>query len=206
MPKITAIRKKALNEMMREAIFEAVVAVLAEHGVEGLTMDRVAAAANIAKGSLYHYFSGKKALLEFVFAKMTDPIFHNLEKIVATEKPAIEKLATHLDNLMEHVAKNSQVFKLLFNNDAAQGLLQSSQRRSREFGSRRLAEVFRQGIKEDNFRREDPFLLTHMFLGLCRGVFDTQPELAEPEQRERVRDLILGTFLSGIATGQYPRG
>ena len=49
MPKLTAIRKQALDEMMREAIFEATVAVLSEHGVEGMTMDRVALAAKVAK-------------------------------------------------------------------------------------------------------------------------------------------------------------
>ena len=56
MPKLTAIRKQALDEMMREAIFQAAKAVLAKHGVDGMTMDRVAVEADVAKGSLYHYF------------------------------------------------------------------------------------------------------------------------------------------------------
>jgi len=205
-PKLTAIRKRALDEMMKEAIFEAAVAVLAEHGVEGMTMDRVAVAADVAKGSLYHYYSGKQALLEFIYAKMIDPIFQNLEEIVASEQPATEKLETHLAKLLEHVAQHAQVFRLLFEDDTAQGLLQSSERRTREAGSRRLAEVFRQGIAEGVFRPADPLLLTHMFLGLCRGVFDSRPELERREQREMVQRLIMGTFLNGIATDQRHAG
>ena len=110
MPKLTAIRKQALDEMMREAIFEATVAVLSEHGVEGMTMDRVALAAKVAKGSLYHYFPGKQALLEFVFAKMVDPVTTNLHEIVAGARPALEKLANHLAMLLEHIGRHTQVF------------------------------------------------------------------------------------------------
>lgn len=206
MPKLTTIRKQALDELMREAIFEATKAALAEHGVEGMTMDRVALAANVAKGSLYHYFPGKQALLEFVYARMLDPIIQSLQEIVATERPAIEKLATHLDKLLEHVAQHSEVFKLLFHDDTAQGLLLSSQRRTREEGSRRLAEVFRQGIAEGAFRPADPLMLTHMFLGLCRGVFDSQPALERSDQREQIQRLIMDAFLNGIVTEECRRG
>jgi AcrR family transcriptional regulator len=200
MPKLTAIRKEALDGIMREAIFEATLAVLAEHGVEGMTMDRVASAAKVAKGSLYYYFPGKKALLEFAYGKAIDPIFDDLEEVLATDRSAPDKLATHLTKLLEHVAKHAHVFKLLFQSDTAQGLLQSSQRRTHEIASQRLAEVFRQGIAEGAFRSADPLMLTYMFLGLCRGVLDSQPELEGRDQRTKVHHLIMDAFFRGIAT------
>ena len=139
----------------------------------------------VAKGSLYHYFSGKQALLELVHSKITDPIIRNLEAVVATEQPAMAKLASHLHMLLEHVAKHLRVFQLIFEDDAAQGLLQSSQRRTREAGSQRLASIFRQGIAEGVFQPADPLLLTYLFLGLCKGVFDSHPDLEGLEQREK---------------------
>jgi AcrR family transcriptional regulator len=199
-PKLTAIRKRALDEVVKEAIFEATVAVLSEHGVEGMTMDRVATAAGVAKGSLYNYFRNKRDVLEFVYAKMIDPIFEDLVQTVATDRPAIEKLASHLRNLLEHWAKHAKVFKLLFEDDTAQGLLQSSQRSRREAGSQRLAEIFRQGIAEGVFRPESPLVLANMYFGLCRGVFDGHPEVAAREQQEEIHRLIMDTFLQGIAT------
>jgi AcrR family transcriptional regulator len=155
MPKLTTLRKQALDEMMREAIFQAAKAVLAEHGVEGMTMDRVAVAAEVAKGSLYHYFSSKKDLLELVHAKLMDPILQNLEDIAATRQSAKEKLAAHLDHLLGYVAEHSRLFKLLFDDAVAQGILRLSQQRAREAGSQRLAEIFRQGIAEGEFRSAD---------------------------------------------------
>lgn len=200
MPKLTAIRKQALDEMMKEAMFQAAVAVLAERGVEGMTMDRVAAAAGVAKGSLYKYFTSKKTLLEFVYARTIGPLLDTLDGIVAAEGPAIEKLATHLREVLEHVGAHTKVFKLLFEDDTAYSLLQSTERRTHEVASQRLAEIFRQGISEGVFRPAEPLVLARMFLGLCRGVFDSQPELGVREHREHAHDLILRTFLRGAAT------
>ncbi len=199
MPKLTAIRKQALDGVMKEAFFDATVAVLAEYGVEGMTMDRVASAASVAKGSLYHYFHSKTDLLQFVYAKIIDPIFHDLARVVATEQPAVEKLASHLRWMLEHVVKHARVFRLLFDDDTAHGLLQSSERNTHEAGSQCLAEIFRQGMTEGVFRPADPLVLACMFLGLCRGMFDSQPEIVERDQRENVVHMILGTFLNGIA-------
>jgi len=185
---------------MREAIFEAAVIVLGEHGVEGMTMDRVRLAAGVAKGSLYRYFRSKRDLLQLVYAKVIDPIFDDLAQTVTTEQPAIEKLATHLRRMLEHLAKHEKVFKILIEDETAQGILRSSQRSSCETGSQRLAGIMRQGIAEGVLRPADPRLLAHMYLGLWKGAFDSLPELEEPDQREYVHRLILGTFLNGVAT------
>lgn len=206
MPRLTAIRKQALDEIMKQALFDASVAVLAEHGVEGMTMDRVASAASVAKGSLYHYFLGKKDLLQFVFAKITDPIFDHLADTVASDQPAIEKLAAHLRKLLEQVARYAGVFKLLFDDDTAHGLLQSSERRTRDAGARHLAEIFRQGVDEGVFRRVDPLMLAFMFLGLCRGFFDGKSDLQEDDRREHAHQLIMSSFLNGIATEEGRTG
>ncbi len=202
MPRLTVIRKQALDEMMKEALYEATVAVLSEHGVDGMTMDRVALQAGVAKGSLYRYFRSKRDLLEFVYTKLLDPIFQSLEEMAAKKQPAIASLAEQLRTLLEHVAKHIQVHKLLFEDDAAHGLLQSSERRTVEAASQRLAGIFRQGIAEGVFRPQDPLMLAHMYLSLCKGVLQTQPPLEEPDQRENIHRLIMGTFLNGIAAVQ----
>jgi AcrR family transcriptional regulator len=199
-PRLTEIRKQALDGMMKEALFEATVAVLNGHGVDGMTMERVAAEAGIAKGSLYRYFASKRELVEFVFAKTIDPIFESIDRIVASTQPAINKLEAQLSALLDHVAKHAQVHKLLFEDEAAHGILQSSERRTAEVAGRQMANIFRQGIEEGVFLREDPLMLAIMYIGLCKGILQSEPGLDSPEQRERVHHLIMRTFLNGIAT------
>ncbi|MEN6450037.1 MAG: TetR/AcrR family transcriptional regulator [Thermoguttaceae bacterium] len=200
MPKLTAIRKQALNEMMKEAIYDATIAVMTEFGVDGLTMDRVAAEAGVAKGSLYHYFESKRYLIEFVFTKTIAPIEQDLEEIATKEQPAVEKLAAHFRNLLEHIAERAQVHKLLFEDETAHGLLHPLERRLMDVACRRMAAVFRQGMDEGAFRPGDPLMLANMYFGLCKAVLQTEPELAEPDQREKIHHLLIDTFLNGIAT------
>jgi AcrR family transcriptional regulator len=199
-PKLTDIRKQALDGMMKEALFEATVAVLNRHGVDGMTMERVAAEAGIAKGSLYRYFASKRELVEFVFAKTIDPIFESIDNVVASTQPAIDKLVTQLYALLDHVAKHAQVHRLLFEDETAHGILQSSERRTAEVAGRQMANIFRQGIEEGVFRPEDPLMLANMYIGLCKGILQGEPGLENPEQREKIHRLILSTFLNGIAT------
>ena len=77
MANLMAKRKTLVDSMMRDAIYEGAVVVLAEHGLNGATMDRVAAAAGVAKGSLYKGFGDKRTL----FLKALD---HYLERGRAT--------------------------------------------------------------------------------------------------------------------------
>ena len=200
MPRLTEIRKQALDEMMKEALFDATVAVLSVHGVDGLTMDRVASEAGIAKGSVYRYFRSKQDLLEFVFAKLVDPIFEDLRETVESDQPAIDKLSHHLYTLFEHVAQHAQVHKLLFEDDTAHGLLQSSERNTFSLGSQLLTKVFRQGIEEKVFRQVDPYMLAVMYIGIFRGILQSQPDLEKREHRENIHHLVMETLLEGISS------
>jgi len=198
-PKLTAIRKQALDEMMKEALFKATIGVLGAQGVNGLTMDRVAAEAGVAKGSVYRYFHSKRDLLEFAYDKVTAPIFRVIEELANQEEPAIVKLAGHLHSLLEHIAKHAHVHKLLFEDDAVLGLLLPSERQATEVASQQLAGVFRQGIAEGVFSSGDPLLLAKMYLGLCKSVLQCRPKLEKRDQRESVHRLIMDTFLNGVA-------
>ena len=52
----------ALSPEKRVAILRGAAAVFASHGYEGASMSRIAAAADVSKGTLYNYFEGKAEL------------------------------------------------------------------------------------------------------------------------------------------------
>jgi len=123
-----------------------------------------------------------------------------VDEVMAAERPAIEKLQSHLGVLLEHLAKYEQVHRLLFEDEAAHTLLQSSERRTIEAATQQLAALFRQGMEEGVFRPSDPVMFGRMYLGLCRGVLQSHPGLKDPSRRESIQCLIVNTFLNGIAT------
>ena len=58
----TTLRAQPPHVRLRQ-ILDAAERLIVEHGYEGMTMDQVAAAAGIAKGTIYLYFPSKQSLL-----------------------------------------------------------------------------------------------------------------------------------------------
>jgi len=190
--------------MMKEAIYEAAVSVLAEHGVEGMTMDRVAAAADLAKGSLYSYFDDKQDLLQFVHARAIEPILTAVDEMVRAEMPATAKLEAMLRLVFGQLARHRELFKLLLKDDV-RVFLEPSARTAREIAVGQYAAVFRQGINEGRFRPLDPTQLAEMFVGAMAELWRRSLAAGQPRQTEQVIDALLSTFLHGVATGPGSR-
>jgi TetR/AcrR family transcriptional regulator len=204
MPRLSATRRELLTAMMKEAIYEAAISVLAEHGVEGMTMDRVAAAANMAKGSLYSYFDGKQDLLQFAHAKAIDPIIEAIDEVIRTETPAMEKIEAILQIVFDRLAQHHELFKLLLKDDAAQALIEPSRRSTRDVAVGQYALVFRQGIDEGVFRPFDPMQLAEMFLGAMTELWRRSLASGEFRRTDRLIDTLLSVFLHGVAAGERP--
>ncbi|MEU0500824.1 helix-turn-helix domain-containing protein [Nocardia sp. NPDC005998] len=64
-------RERADAARNRQAILAATAALLAEHGADALTMDRVAAAAGVGKGTIFHRFGNRAGLLHELIAEGT---------------------------------------------------------------------------------------------------------------------------------------
>ena len=86
MPTITERRRDAV----KQGIYEAAVEVLTRDGLDGATMDRVAAEAGICKGSLYNYFKDKQPIITRAL-KCTEYV-HKTIKMYLLGNILIEKL------------------------------------------------------------------------------------------------------------------
>src|SRR5690606_22727476 len=54
---------RAATRKKRQTVVETALALFAERGYEQVSVDDILQAANISKGTFYHYFSGKEQLL-----------------------------------------------------------------------------------------------------------------------------------------------
>ena len=53
-------------EIRRQLLIEAAERCLAEHGIQGFTIDRICREAKVSRGLISHYFAGKDDLLAAV--------------------------------------------------------------------------------------------------------------------------------------------
>jgi TetR/AcrR family transcriptional repressor of bet genes len=76
----------------RRELVEAIWDVIANEGIEGLTMRRVASAAGCTTGRISHYFSGREELLSSALSAAHDEAEIRMIDIAKSDLPARERL------------------------------------------------------------------------------------------------------------------
>jgi AcrR family transcriptional regulator len=198
MANLMAKRKTLVDSMMRDAIYEGAVAVLAEHGLNGATMDRVAAAAGVAKGSLYNYFRSKDELLTFVHEKTIQPLLDANEEVAASEQPAGTKIEAMLRNWRRYVGEHRATFQMLIKNSNCEGVLKEATLKKNEIVVDLIAGIIDEGIQSGEFRPVNARYAGEMLLAASKGSLEA--EFAEGVQRsdEETIDTLVGVFLHGL--------
>ena len=117
MRRAAAPRRRLTPAERLPQILEAALEEFAAQGYGGASMAGAAARAGIAKGLIYHYFSGKAELFTAVVRSCIQPVFAEAEKLVAAHSgPSAELLRRLIQLGYQRVGadpRDSLVFKLL---------------------------------------------------------------------------------------------
>lgn len=191
-------RKTLVDSMMREAIYAGAVAVLAEHGLEGATMDRVAAAAGVAKGSLYNYFRSKDDLLTFVHEKTIHPLLEANAEIAASKGLAHDRIEAMIRNWRRHVGEQRATFQILIRNSSFEGVLKEARIRGEREAVRSIAQIITEGIESGEFRRVNPQYVGEMLLAAAKGMLEAEFLEGSKRSDEETVDTLIAVFLHGL--------
>lgn len=102
----------ARTNATKRAILDAALALAAERGISGTTMDDVAERAGVAKGSLYYNFASKDKLFEGLLLEGMGALTEALREARAGREgwPAIEALVT---TLLARIRGNTPLAKVI---------------------------------------------------------------------------------------------
>jgi len=198
-PRLTERRKAAVDAAMRDGLFEAAVAVIAQHGSAGLTMERLAIAARVAKGSVYNYFRSKRGLLQFVYQKAYEPISVQMHEIAASRQTARGKLEAMARMYFEHVNQERELFAFLLNDATVRGLLKTEQDSLRAQVIGVLTGIIEQGTAAGEFRPLDAKPVAEMVLGAIRQLAEIELAGSEPRSAEEIVRVLVPVFMDGMA-------
>ena len=85
MTEATVGRRERKKEETKRKIFEAAVKLFTDKGFSATTVDEIAEAADVAKGTFFNYFPRKEAIVHYLFEEWAEAG----EQIVAeTSRPA----------------------------------------------------------------------------------------------------------------------
>jgi len=107
-------KKDVVTEFRTSGILEAARRVFAERGFNDATVDHIAAAAGVAKGTVYLYYRSKReiyfAALKFGIEQMYAALVEELKSVSATE----DKLRALIAAKLNYFDENRDFFKIFY--------------------------------------------------------------------------------------------
>jgi AcrR family transcriptional regulator len=107
--------------LSRQKILDAAVSVFSKSGYHKASMDEIASAAGVAKGTLYYNFPSKAELFKVLVTEGLDFIINEILKEIKLDLPADESLKKALDKNIDLYLQYNELFSI-FLNEISSGL------------------------------------------------------------------------------------
>ena len=203
------ITKKEVVAAFRTSEILAAARRLMDHkGVDTLTMDEIAQAAGVAKGTLYLYFQSKDELIQALLSQVGEAIALDLEAIFARPDSPQEKLRQVVMLLLNYVDRESALFPVylreLVKSKAGRETTLTTLRELEERIVTLITRIFAEGIAKKQFISADPRLLTFLLKGLGRAVGYYQMTQNQEDVIQDALPVVLTLLFSGIVLTPEP--
>jgi TetR/AcrR family transcriptional regulator, cholesterol catabolism regulator len=200
-------RRTQYEHMIRDEIRDAVINILSSEGATGLTMERVAAEAGMAKATLYGYFRGKQQLLEWVREASLEPLRAQAKALLEGELRPEEKIRRLVLLHLVYFDRNRGFFRVLLW-ERQTSLADLKKRRTHDSFRKhldRIAEMLRAGVKAKVFKPIDEARTAAMLMDAVISL-NRQRLLSEnPPPVEDDARALLDLLLHGIAATKEGR-
>lgn len=199
MTQSTKTPQAAINTMVRDSIYKAVLTVLSQQGVKAFTMERVAEAAGIAKGSIYNHFKNKDDLLCFVYRQTVDPVKEKVEKAMQQASSCVEKLEILIETWFCGIIENRVMFEFLIHDRSVSRMVDQVPDRARDICIDQAHQIFQEGVEKGEFHPDlSARLLAEMLFGATSDVVTHKIAHGEPVDIQNLVQTVSRILLGGI--------
>jgi AcrR family transcriptional regulator len=155
----------------RQRILDSALKLFAHEPYQAVTMDRVAVAAGVAKGTLYLYFPSKDALYLGVLSDGLDTAYRTYQASADPKLPVVERMRRSITVAVEFFDQRRDFLQFYATEEPR---LAEARNRitegSRERGFNFFASLIEEGIRIGVFTRVDPRLATLTIQGAIRSL------------------------------------
>jgi AcrR family transcriptional regulator len=177
-------------------VYEAALRLFREKGYHATSMQDIASAVGLYKGSLYHYIGSKEDLLAQVFERALGALLSEVEHIAAdtASAPSVQ-LRRVVEAHVGAVASNLDALTVYLHEwRALAGDSLSTVRAQRERYAAVVEDIVARGVRSGDFQVPDVRLATLALLGMCNWLcqwYSPAGRLGAPEIGARFADLVL---------------
>jgi AcrR family transcriptional regulator len=195
-------KKEVVTAFRTREILEAARRVMEHRGLEA-TMEEIAAAAGVAKGTLYLYFPGKDELVQALMSQVGQNLISETEAILDSSEPPPEKLRQVVAMLLRYLEREGFLFPVY----AREVMVGERPARTDHWRAIReleekfitlLTRLFAEGAAQGYFISGDARLLAFMLQGLARAVGYYQMKGASREALQEALPLLVNVLHRGF--------
>ncbi len=196
MPRIAAATVREHRDQQHEAILDAVGAILADDGYDGVELATVGERVGLARTSLYRYARHKDELIAQWLERAFGPAMADAQSVLGSSDPPAERLAAWLDGQLEFAAKprDGAAARLMAEFDHLPGPIQALV----VDGHRPLRDALAATVAEAlaNQPARDPAVVLALLDGLAAAATRQAAGGVSPSLRAEVRNAVVA-LLSG---------
>jgi uroporphyrinogen-III synthase len=192
------------KEKKRERMLEVAAELFSKKNYHEVMMDDVARLTDVAKGTVYNYFSSKEELYFSIMSSKLENLNTSLKNKIASEISIIDSLHTYIIHLYMFMMKYQNFF-LMYQKEYmnAQNEFCDELRGMSDELKSILSDVIYKGKRENQFRDVDESFTVKLVLGsifgaVQRGVENKYTGEKLIEEREKLFDFILHGLYSGF--------
>jgi TetR/AcrR family transcriptional regulator len=153
-------RKEREKEHRKEEILDAAQRVFFEKGLSAATMDEIAEAAELSKGTLYLYYKSKEDMYLSVMMRGMDVLYKLYEPVIASEDSTVQKLVKFGDIYKDFYHSDRDFFRMFhflqapqFHKQVSEEMRQACSLESRKMWDL-LIGLLKRGMEEGFFRSD----------------------------------------------------
>lgn len=192
------------KEKKREHMLQVAAELFSKKNYHEVMMDDVARLTDVAKGTVYNYFTSKEELYFTIMSSKLENLNTSLKNKIASEISVIDSLHTYIIHLYMFMMKYQNFF-LMYQKEYmnAQNEFCDSLRAMSDELKSILSDVIYRGKRENQFRDVDESFTVKLVLGsifgaVQRGIENKYTGEKLSEERENLFDFILHGLYSGF--------
>jgi AcrR family transcriptional regulator len=200
---LKATKKEIVTAFRTREIMAAARSLLERRAPEAMTMEEIAAAAGVAKGTLYLYFQSKDDLIQALITQVGENIIRDLEAALVAPGTPPEKLIRLVSVLMEYLNRERLLFPIYARElvqgegESRDGFRHRFQELEEQFVTL-VTDLFAEGIAAGQFIPANPRLLTFLLRGLIRATGYYQKAEGQADAAKEALPVILTLISSGL--------
>jgi AcrR family transcriptional regulator len=202
-------RRKKEKENRKNSILKAARKLFFERGFKSVTVDVIAAKAEVSKGSIYLYFDSKEEIYTQILITANVERHKDIENFAKKEGTASELLLDFARNYVDFFLENNELFRILMTFMLHSHNMNLTEDQNTQLihttneNIRTISEILQKGVDSGEFVSDLDFRqLQNAIWGLLNGVISLYIYTGAPEKRaERIHSAIresLKIFIKGI--------